>query len=290
MKAKVFKAGVSDEEKFLSDFPVFSLADTVYLTDSKKTVHLFDLKDARYVGAEPFDNVYKRVKGRVKFSKAELVSHKAPLFLEFPNLIDGKDTGRALADQLGMEVVDIYDKEDEQYKRYRVFINSTILADGSLEIEEVKADAELAKEKIVEFFKANKFDRRTIPAIFEKWYLGDNHLYFRKKNDQLARQEKEQELVKERQESERRLTLESIDGIYIPKDLGECFVELDKLLPEVDKREMRALSDREKMIRYHSGLGRSLRNRWGLWGASRLQKYFTDRGVTTLLTKSFRVM
>ena len=76
------------------------------------------------------------------------------------------------------------------------------------------------------------------------------------------------------------MTLENINGVYIPKDLGECFMELDKMLPEIDRKEMAALTDKSEMIRYHMGLGMRLRNIWGLWGGSRLQKYFTDRRVT----------
>ena len=110
-------------------------------------------------------------------------------------------------------------------------------------------------EKILEFFKANRFDSSAVPAVFERWNAGDEYFFFRKSNDQLARHEKEQELTKQRQELERHLTLERIDGIYIPLDLGECFVELDKLLSEVDKKEMMALSKRENMIVYHMGLG-----------------------------------
>lgn len=40
---KIFKAGVSEEERFLNEFSVFSSGDTVYLTDSGKRVHLFSL-------------------------------------------------------------------------------------------------------------------------------------------------------------------------------------------------------------------------------------------------------
>ncbi len=91
-----------------------------------------------------------------------------------------------------------------------------------------------------------------------------------------AREERRQEIAKERREFEARLTLERIDGTYIPANLGESFIELDKLLAEVAKKEMQALPKREDMIQYHHGLGTALRNSWGLWGGSRLQKYFTD--------------
>src|SRR3712207_7074234 len=39
-------------------------------------------------------------------------------------------------------------------------------------------------------------------------------------------------------------------------------------------------SGREEMINYHFSLGMWMRNNWGLWGSSRLQKYFTGKGVT----------
>lgn len=42
---------------------------------------------------------------------------------------------------------------------------------------------------------------------------------------------------------------------------------------------MKALKDGKGMIEYHFGLGMWMRNNWGLWGGSRLQKYFTDRGT-----------
>lgn len=88
-----------------------------------------------------------------------------------------------------------------------------------------------------------------------------------------------EEQARQRAEFERRLTLETIEGVYIPKDLGEALAELDKRLPEVDKNEMRALPSREEMIRHHLGLGTWMRNAWGLWNGSRLHKYFTALGV-----------
>ncbi len=76
------------------------------------------------------------------------------------------------------------------------------------------------------------------------------------------------------------MTAEKINDVYNPKNLEKCFVELDKLLPEIDKKEMQALKNRDEMIRYHMGLGMWMRNNWGLWGGSRLQKYFTDKRIT----------
>ncbi len=52
------------------------------------------------------------------------------------------------------------------------------------------------------------------------------------------------------------------------------------MLKQKDKETMKALPNRTDMLKYHFGFGRTLRNSWGLWGGSRLQKYFLERGVS----------
>lgn len=277
---KAFKEGVDEKERFLSDFPILSFDDTVYLTDSKKKVHIFDLKEGSLTGSDSFDNIFEQIKGKARFNRTKITTYKAPIFLDFPKLINGRDTRTSLAAYIGMKSASIFGTKDEQYKLYSFKINTNISRDGTLEIEDIEFYNDLPKAKIIEFFKANRFDSSSIPGIFEKWNIGDEYFYFRNQSDQLARREKQQEKIKQRKEFDQRLTLERIEGVYIPKDLGECFVELDKLLSEIDKKEMQALPKRNDMILYHMGLGMWLRNNWGLWGGSRLQKYFMDRGVT----------
>jgi hypothetical protein len=69
------------------------------------------------------------------------------------------------------------------------------------------------------------------------------------------------------------------DKKYIPKDLDECFVQLEMLLEPDDIAEIRGGAE-EDMINYHLGLGMWIRNNWGLWGGSRLAKWFNAKGVT----------
>ncbi len=73
---------------------------------------------------------------------------------------------------------------------------------------------------------------------------------------------------------------DSINGIYIPKDLKECFVQLDTLLSAEDKEVIRKLERSGEMVQFHHGLGMWIRNNWGLWNGSRLQEYFKKRGIT----------
>jgi len=66
--------------------------------------------------------------------------------------------------------------------------------------------------------------------------------------------------------------------VYVPANLEECFVELKKMLHPELINEMRQGTEAD-MIRYHHGLGTWIRNNWGLWGGSRLAKYFNSLGV-----------
>ena len=67
-------------------------------------------------------------------------------------------------------------------------------------------------------------------------------------------------------------------GYYIPKDIDDAFIELDKILSPKSKYEIMKAAPID-MIKYHHGLGMWLRNNWGLWHDSRLAKYFNNIGI-----------
>lgn len=72
--------------------------------------------------------------------------------------------------------------------------------------------------------------------------------------------------------------VEQKDEIYIPKDLDDCFVQLKKQLTPEDIEKMKTGTE-DDMIQYHFGLGMWMRNNWGLWGGSRLSKWFNAQGI-----------
>ena len=186
----------------------------------------------------------------------------------------------SLAKYIGMKPASLSETKDEQYRLYTFKMTSSISREGSLEIEAIEFYGDLPKEKILEFFRTNKFDISSVPKAFAKWALIEEYFSFRKKDERLARQEKKEEIIEEQAEYEKRLTLDTIAGVYIPKDLGECFLQLDQILPDIERKDMQALPRRTGMIRYHLDLGMWMRNNWGLHGGSRLQKYFRDRRIT----------
>lgn len=275
---RVFKPGVDEKEKFLSDFPIFSFADKFFIVDSKKQLHTFDLITGNLIGTTPFNSAFDEIRKKVKFNKVETTSHDVPIYPNFPKLKNGVGTTGALEKLLGMKTASIVGTKDDQYRIYQFNIDAIISRDGKLSVEKIEIDDDLPKEKILNFFASNRFSIDTVPLIFPKWHFSD-YFYFRNSSDILARKEKAEKTIKDREELKKRLVADTVDGKYIPKDLGEAFLELDKLLPEIDKKEMSALTQRKDMIKYHMGLGLWIRNNWGLWGGSRLQKYFTDKGI-----------
>lgn len=73
---------------------------------------------------------------------------------------------------------------------------------------------------------------------------------------------------------------ERINGIYIPRDIDEAVDSLDTLLSEEDKRFVADSLSLEKFcIDTHFGIGGWMRNAWGLWSGSRLQRFLTRKKV-----------
>lgn len=75
------------------------------------------------------------------------------------------------------------------------------------------------------------------------------------------------------------LTADSINGVYIPKNIDECFIQLNSFYDDSTKLSIRKLSEDAFLGQSHFGIGMWIRNNWGLWGASRLAQYFSDLGL-----------
>jgi hypothetical protein len=67
-------------------------------------------------------------------------------------------------------------------------------------------------------------------------------------------------------------------GYYVPGDLDDALIELDRIMGAKGRDEVLKATE-DGMIEYHHGLGMWLRNNWGLWGGSRLARYFNRLGI-----------
>jgi len=73
---------------------------------------------------------------------------------------------------------------------------------------------------------------------------------------------------------------EYIDGIYIPKNLNQCFEQLNLMLDPKQIKEIKTKSEEEFSVGSHFGLGMWIRNNWGLWQGSRLYHFFKVKGIS----------
>lgn len=69
------------------------------------------------------------------------------------------------------------------------------------------------------------------------------------------------------------------DTFYIPVDLDDCIIQLNKIIPDSTKAGIIALTEEDFSARTHLNLGMWIRNNWGLWSGSRLAKFFTLKGI-----------
>ncbi len=76
-----------------------------------------------------------------------------------------------------------------------------------------------------------------------------------------------------------RIKQEKLDGVYIPKDLGECFTELNDKVSKASKAKFKSVDEKVAMQQLHFSLGRWIWYNWGFYGGSRLSVYMNKVGV-----------
>lgn len=69
---------------------------------------------------------------------------------------------------------------------------------------------------------------------------------------------------------------DTINKVYIPKDLEDCFAQINTFWNDSIKAKVKILEEDEFTGKVHLGFGMWMRNNWQLWGGSRLSKYFND--------------
>ena len=64
-----------------------------------------------------------------------------------------------------------------------------------------------------------------------------------------------------------------------PKNLEECYEALNSLLSKEDIEDLKSMPEKKAAAEAHHGIGRWLRNNWGLWGSSDIKDYFKSLGI-----------
>lgn len=262
-------------DTMLSNRPTYFMDDTVFIfTSNRKLVKIY-----LPTGAYSTD------------------SFKSPILIKLQSAISGerqkKDfncpkmyasnsfehEGEALEKYLDMKATGYWERNEKKYKTYRIYGWLCIDTAGRASVVELVNRDSLPEKKVRDAIENTTWVApKDIPDEIGCWNQ-KFHAAFRKSDEHVAMKEKKIELKKEREEYLQRAVADRINGVYIPKNLEDCFHTLDTLLSTKNILTIKNFNNRDETIKLHHGLGTWLRNNWGLWGGSRLQKFFLERGL-----------
>jgi hypothetical protein len=77
-----------------------------------------------------------------------------------------------------------------------------------------------------------------------------------------------------------RITKDRLYNVYIPKNLEDAMLQLDKLMTPESKNIMKAIPEDQVCQQLHGRLGQWIINNWGFYGGSRLSHYLRSAGIT----------
>lgn len=270
---RVYNSAATQCEQALHKRPACIIDDTVLLCNSNR--HLLKIcLSTGDITSLPFDTNHCALMRQTPSPRIDTVKFSCPRgYVRIRRYDNGEE---ALAKKLGM--VPQGDTWNSQYKYYYVSMLLRIDRQGKATIVKMNNLDSLPEERLRQAVADITFYTDNFPDSVDFWY---QQLFgkMRKRNRFVARREGKIEQAKEQAAYQRRLVADSIDGVYIPRNLEESFHVLDTLLTAKDIQLIRSLPERDAMSAFHFGLGMWLRNNWGLWGGSRLQQYFLQRGV-----------
>ena len=77
-----------------------------------------------------------------------------------------------------------------------------------------------------------------------------------------------------------RIRQETLYNVYIPADLTDAFIQLNRLIDEPSKQKFKVMEEEEATSRLFFSLGRWIIHNWGFYGGSRLSHFLKELGVT----------
>ncbi|MBR4715873.1 MAG: hypothetical protein IKP34_06825 [Bacteroidales bacterium] len=263
-----FIPNATSRDTLISDRPVFAINDTVFVYTASRTLLRIHLSTGK-IETLPFSYHSESQLRQIPPRQRIETSFKCP-----SNYVsDGEEL---IASKLRMTPQG--DVTHGAYKYYHLSMLLRIDRDGHATIVKLDNRDSLPEARIRKVIKNTRFDVSDFPEGIDFWYqelFGAMH----KRNKLIAKHEGKIEWQNRRAWYERRIVADTIDGVYIPRNIEDCFSQLDSILAFKNRRGIIAQPNRESMSKYHFGLGMWLRNNWGLWSGSRLERYFYARGV-----------
>lgn len=276
-----YKNEVSEKDKFLYKNYVFNRNDTIYVIDNRKKVLLFNLNSNEFINRNiNFDSIYPKIKNNEALkSNVKYYSYPYKYVTDIKNSANNINLSEEISKIVNLKFISISDSTYYKYKLHKIELTGYIDRKGKLEIDKFICDETFDKNKILENIKLTSFKTEFIPKEVDKIYLKHFFGGYRNYDEKIATQETLKEKLKQKEEYKKRLTLDKINNIYIPKNLYECLIELDKTLNFENKKQLKEAIETWQFNSHMGGLGMWLRNNWGINGGSRLLAYFKERNI-----------
>ena len=79
---------------------------------------------------------------------------------------------------------------------------------------------------------------------------------------------------------QKRIKKEVVNGVYIPMDLADCFIQLNQLIDKDSKNKFKNMSEGDASTKLHFSLGRWIIYNWSFYEGSRLSFYLKNLGIS----------
>lgn len=272
---------MSEKEKYMNKNYVFNKNDTIYVIDNRKKVLLFDLNKNEFIKKNiNIDTIYSQIKNiETMKSSLKYYSHPNKYIIDIENSVNNIKLSESISHISNLKFISISDSTFHKYKLHKIELTGYIDRKGKLEIDKFTCDKIFDKNKIIKYIKSTTFKIDFLPIEVDKIYLKHFFGGYRNFNIKIAAQETIKEKEKNINKYKKRLILNKIDNIYIPRNLFECLTQLDKTLNFDSKKQLKESTEISIFNSHMGGLGMWIRNNWGINGGSRLLVYFKNRNV-----------
>ena len=271
---RYYKSNTTARDTLLHERPVYQFGDTVFVYTHNRKLIILDLQKGSF-STHSFDSLSIHKLQSASPQRRIKQQFKCPY--SYAKMIDGNrkiESGQIIAKLLDLKTNKNH-RDRDFYKFYRVGLWLKVHKSGHAEVVNVYNADSIPIQELYKNIDNAIFDTNDFSNNVDYWYKEVFGLV-RKKNRVTARLEKIKQNKIDRIEYRKQLVKDTINGIYIPKNIEECFKELDSMLSPKDKYYIMKSST----INLHHSLGMWLRNNWYLWGGSRLKTYFIDRNIT----------
>ncbi|WP_397298952.1 DUF6794 domain-containing protein [Nonlabens ulvanivorans] len=273
---------MDEDEEWLHNKMLVIKDNIIYTVSGQKKISVFHTDDLVLEKNVDFEKLYPFIKDFPSPKTVILNVPKTRMTIDqFTEKKSGETLNRLLEKRYNLKSVSKNDKNAaKEFQLYNISMSGYMTRFGFLELTSLNIDAKFNKEDLVKYIDDINFDPATIDNVLPKQYFNYYAMSYRNPNDNVARDEKIAYDKALKQERIRRERLDTINGFFIPRSLEESFLQLDKIMPEKERKILVSLENQpDKYNSDTGGLGIWIRTNWGIIDGSRLQTYFNERNL-----------